>query len=104
MAKAVILVATLTVRPESLAEFQEVVADLASATRIEEGNIDYEMHRSNDDMHEFVMIEHWRSQKDLDDHLAQSYTKAAFSRFRDLLRGDPRLQLLTCLTGDQPAR
>jgi quinol monooxygenase YgiN len=91
------LVATLTVKPEAVEDFIKTINDLVAPTLSEEGCIDYEFHRSNQDLNEFVLIEHWRSQRDLDAHFAQPYTAAALDRFPQLLSREMRLQFLTHL-------
>lgn len=91
------LVATLTVKPESVDEFVAIIKGLVEPTLREEGSLDYELHRSNEDPNEFVLIEHWRSRQDLDDHFKQPYTLAAIERFPAILSKDMRLQYLTHL-------
>ncbi|MGO7733120.1 antibiotic biosynthesis monooxygenase [Rhizobium leguminosarum] len=91
------LVATLTAKPEHADEFVAIINGLIEPTLNEEGCIDYNLHRSNDNPNEFVLIEHWRSRQDLDDHFKQPYTAAALERFPTILSGEMRLQFLTHL-------
>jgi quinol monooxygenase YgiN len=97
MSNTVILVATLPAKPGALEELRSILVELAGHSRIEPGNISYDMHQSNDDPEELVMIEHWRSQALFDEHLNQPYTVAAFARLPSVLRTDPRMQFITAL-------
>lgn len=91
------LVATLTTKPESAAEFVSIINGLIEPTLNEEGCIDYNLYRSNENPNEFVLIEHWRSRQDLDDHFKQPYTVAAINRFPAILSTDMRLQFFSHL-------
>jgi quinol monooxygenase YgiN len=90
-------VATLTPKSEAAAEFLSIIEGLTSPTLKEEGCIDYNLHHSHENPNEFVLIEHWRSRQDLDDHFKQPYTVAAINRFPAILSTEIRLQYLTHL-------
>lgn len=95
MSDTIILVATLPARRGAMEELRSILLELATHSRAEHGNIDYEMHRSNDDPDELVMIEHWKSRQSLDEHLTKPYTVAAFRQLPSVLRGAPRMQYLS---------
>jgi quinol monooxygenase YgiN len=101
MTAALTLVATLTVKPEFVDEFLGIINGLIDPTLKETGSIDYKLHRSNEDPNEFVLIEHWRSRQDLDDHFKEPYTIAAIERFPAILSKEMRLQYLTFLPHDK---
>jgi len=72
VSEQVTLVAYLKPRPGKEAETRELLLSLVGPTREEAGCIDYHLHRSNTEPCVFLFYENWRSQKDLDDHLATS--------------------------------
>ena len=63
---------------------QEIDA-LIAPTRAEEGCINYDLHRAQDDPALFCLYENWRSRRDLDDHLATPYLQAFLGKAEELL-------------------
>src|SRR3954447_7221505 len=55
------VVATLTVKPETRAEFIAAASACISETRKEPGNIAYDMHESVTDPTKMVFVEQWES-------------------------------------------
>jgi len=64
--------------------FQEILA-LIAPTRAEDGCINYELHRAQNDPALFCLYENWRSRRDLDDHLATPYLQAFLDKAEELL-------------------
>lgn len=58
---------------------------LAILTRKEEGNLNYDIHISNDDNSLFVIYENWKDQESLDMHMSQKYLKEFISKESELL-------------------
>lgn len=60
----------------------EVVAAFTACiekTHEEEGCLTYALHRDASDPNHLVLIEHWRSQEDLDAHMTQPYVADLFA-------------------------
>lgn len=51
----------------------------ATQTHTEQGCLTYALHRDNATRGHFVILERWRSQEDLDTHLAQPWTADLFA-------------------------
>lgn len=77
---------------------EEIVLDELSAlldpTRQEDGCIQYDLHRSMDDPGVFVFYESWKSQKDLEQHLAMPYLQALLGKVDELFDEAPQIDLL----------
>ena len=82
------VVATIPVKPESTELAAAGLAQLAQATRDEEGCISYVLYESAAAPGTFVTVEEWRSQDDLDAHLASPHVAQAFSDFGAHLTGE----------------
>jgi quinol monooxygenase YgiN len=61
---------------------------LIAPTRSEEGCVNYNLHRSQDDPALFCLYKNWRSREDLDEHLATPYLQAFLEKASELL-ADP---------------
>ena len=68
---------------------------LVQQSRGEEGNINYDVHQSNDDPDMWMMYENWSSQEALDAHFEQPYMKEFIARLPQLMAGELRLQKFT---------
>lgn len=82
------VVATIPVRPESAATAAAGLTALAEKTRAEEGCISYVLYESLATPGTFVTVEEWRSQDDLDAHLASAHVAQAFAEFGEHLTGE----------------
>ncbi len=58
---------------------------LIAPTRSEEGCINYDLHRSQDDPTLFCLYENWQSREVLDEHLATPYLQAFLGKSSELL-------------------
>ena len=63
---------------------QELLS-MVGLTRKEAGCINYDLHQSAESKGHFMFYENWRSQKDLDDHLAMPYFKAFMEKAGEIL-------------------
>ena len=67
---------------------EEVLREILSLippTRAEDGCINYDLHRSQEDPALFLLYETWRSRRDLDEHLAMPYLQAFLGKVPELL-------------------
>lgn len=81
-------VATIPIKPQAVEGMRETLASLADQTRSEEGCLAYELFESAAVPGYFVTIERWRSQADLDAHLANPNVAAALEAAKDVLAGE----------------
>ena len=61
------------------------LGNLAKMTRLEAGNINYDLHISAADDSLFIIYENWRNQAALDNHMSQPYLKDFLARQEELL-------------------
>lgn len=80
--------ATIPAQPEAVEQVRAALQDLVAATRAEEGCVAYDLFESGAAPGTFVTIETWRSQDDLDAHLASAHVAAAFAAAGPLLAGE----------------
>jgi quinol monooxygenase YgiN len=64
---------------------------LVATTRGERGCLQYDLHRADDDPRTFLFYERWRSQGDLDSHLAQPHLTAFLEKSDELLDLPPEI-------------
>jgi len=75
------LVVNFKVKPGADAEFEKVFHRSVTCSRLEPGNVTFNVHRVLGEEHSYVLYEVWRSKAALDSHFARPYTKALFSMF-----------------------
>ena len=73
---------------------------LVDRTRREDGNVSYNVHRSDADPNLWMMFEHWTGQDALAAHFEQPYMKDLKSKLPELLKGELKLQLFTQTSAD----
>ncbi|MFT3739574.1 MAG: putative quinol monooxygenase [Breznakibacter sp.] len=62
------IVATIIAKPEFKEDIVKVLHTVTDATRKEEGNISYVLHRDTDNDLKFIILEEWKSQETIDFH------------------------------------
>lgn len=97
MTEDVHVVATFKARPGKVEALQELLQGLIEPTRAEPGCLEYVLWQERDDPSRFILIERWRSQKDLDEHLETPHLTHAKQRFEDLLESPLSLTHYQCL-------
>ena len=89
------VVATLTVKPESRAEFIAGATACIAETRKEPGNIAYDMHESITDHSKMVFVEQWENAENLVPHRAAEHMKA-FGRIAvKCMSAPPKIEIIT---------
>lgn len=91
------VVATIPVDPARSAEAAPVLAELAAASRDDEGCLAYDVFESASTPGTFVTVEAWRSQEDLDAHLQTDHVAKAFEVAGPLLAGDVAIHPLRAI-------
>jgi quinol monooxygenase YgiN len=86
------LVAFLRAKPGRSDELGHRLATLVAPARAEPGNINYDLHRSNDDPDVWVLYENWRSPADLKAHFQLPYMKEFVAHLDEVLSGEMDLR------------
>ena len=81
----VTIIGTVTARPETRAELAALLAAQVEPTRAEPGCLNYDYHDDAADPCCFVFYENWRTQADLDAHLAMPHLAPLFLQLDRLL-------------------
>ncbi len=90
----VTVVALVKVKPGAEAAAIEVLRPVIEQTHQEEGCMTYALHRSTTDPEQFVLVERWRSQADLDAHFLQPYMGELFTNLADHIAAPPAIHFL----------
>jgi quinol monooxygenase YgiN len=83
------MVIDFEVKPGSEAEFEEYFLRSARCSRLEPGNVAFNIHRVVGQEQRYLLYEIWRSPEALNAHFERPYTKALFSMFDRALAGPP---------------
>jgi quinol monooxygenase YgiN len=77
----VVLVVDLEVKPTMEAEFLRAFQRSVLCTRMEPGNVIFNLHKVHGSERRYVLYEVWRSEQALNTHFETPYTKALFATF-----------------------
>src|SRR6202012_3642372 len=89
------VIATLTVKPETRAEFIAGAIACIKETRKEPGNIAYDLHESVTDPSKMVFVEQWENAEALVPHRAAEHMKT-FGRIAvKCFSAPPRIEVIT---------
>eukprot|EP01084_Bolivina_argentea_P269209 457466_1 len=69
------VIVTYEIKEDKLDEFIEIIKSMIIETNKQKGCIEYNLHSDKNNKCKFVMIEQWKSQSDLNQHLQQQYFK-----------------------------
>ncbi|MBQ5265184.1 antibiotic biosynthesis monooxygenase [Klebsiella pneumoniae] len=92
------LVAFIRSKPGHSDELGRRLMALVEPSRAETGNINYDLHRSNDDSDVWVLYENWLAESDLTAHFEQPYMKAFVATLPEVLEGDMDLRRCAMIT------
>ena len=70
------VVATFTIKPDSLAALREAAMPCIEASREEHGCIFYDLNTSVSNSGRVVFVEQWKSREDLENHFNSAHIKA----------------------------
>uniref|UniRef100_A0AAU2K042 Antibiotic biosynthesis monooxygenase n=1 Tax=Streptomyces sp. NBC_00049 TaxID=2903617 RepID=A0AAU2K042_9ACTN len=82
-------------KPERAEELKRLLLSFVEPTRQESGCLEYHFHEDRADPGVFVFYEAWRSQADLDAHLALPHMRAFWERRMDYLETDLEIRFLS---------
>ncbi len=88
------LVGVAHARPDKADALEEILLSLVAPTRLEQGALDYHVHRDRDARNRFVFYETWATRADLERHLEQPYIVDFLSRRMDYLAEDMQVTWL----------
>lgn len=71
---------------------------LVEPARAEPGNINYDLHRSNEDPDVWVLYENWKNASDLTAHFELPYMKAFVATLPEVLEGEMDLRRSAMVT------
>jgi quinol monooxygenase YgiN len=89
------VVATLTVKPETRAEFIAAATACINATRKEPGNIAYDLHESVTDPSKMVFVEQWENTEALVPHRAAEHMKTFGRVAVKCFAAPPKIEVIT---------
>lgn len=81
----IIVTATITGNPGKRDELISKSQDVIKSTRLEQGNISYELLASTEDDDVLLMFEKWKNKEALDTHMQTEHFKAFGSSIEDLV-------------------
>ena len=93
--KTLRVVAIITAKDGKEGELKALLESLVAPTTAEKGFISYDLHSNNADPLEFVFIEEWESEEDLNAHLASPHLSDAIAKLPDLLAAELDIRRLT---------
>ena len=79
-------------------ELGRLLGTLVAPARAEPGDINYDLHRSNDDPDVWVLYENWKAPSDLAAHFELPYMKAFLAVLPEVLEGEMDLRHCSMVT------
>ena len=89
------VVATLTIKPETRAEFIAAATACIAGTRKEAGNIAYDLHESVTDPSRMVFVEQWENAEALVPHRAAEHMKTFGRVAVKCFAAPPKIEIIT---------
>jgi quinol monooxygenase YgiN len=89
------VVATLTIKPETRAEFIAAATACIKETRKEPGNIAYDLHESVTDPSKMVFVEQWQDEAALVPHRGAEHMKAFGRVVVKCITAPPKIEVIT---------
>jgi quinol monooxygenase YgiN len=87
----VVVLARLVAQPGKEDEVRKIFLSLAAPTRLEDGNISYDIVQSTENSAEFVSVERWKTAAALPLHMQQPYVTEAIAQVGNLLAAAPSI-------------
>ena len=80
----------MIVRPEKRSDFLETMRGMLEPARVESGCLSYRLYEDVEDRNAFVLVEEWKTQKDLERHI-RTDNQFRLLTLMDLLSAQPEL-------------
>ena len=87
------VVAWVRAEPGAEDTVREALAGFVAPTLEEEGCIGYQLHGVNDDPGLFYFVEYWRSEEDLERHIASPHIRDGGAAVRHLIRESGEMRM-----------
>lgn len=84
----------MIVRPERRSDLLETMRGMLEPTRVERGCLSYRLYEDVEDINTFVLVEEWKTQKDLESHIRTDNQRRLLA-LMDLLSEQPELRFNT---------
>ncbi len=94
----IVLMARLKVKENAVEEAKNAALAIVADSRMEEGNINYDIHQAIDDPTVFVWHETWANKAAIDEHFATDFFKAFFAEVEKLAAEPPQITLTKMIT------
>lgn len=94
----VTVVATFLLKPEHRLDGRDLIAGFIAPSLAQQGCLFYDLYQSNADPCEFVIVDAWQTQADLDAHAASAHVAETVSRLLPLLQSPPVVKSYTQLS------
>jgi len=92
--KKIIVTLKMIVRPEKRSDLLETMRGILEPTRVERGCLSYRLYEDIEDRNAFVLVEEWKTQKDLENHIRTDNQRRLLA-LMDLLSAQPELRFNT---------
>ena len=84
----------MIVRPEKRSDLLETLRGMLEPVRVERGCLSYRLYEDVEDSNTFVLVEEWKSQKDIESHILTNNQRRLLA-LMDLLSEQPELRFNT---------
>lgn len=88
----IVVIATLTGKPDKRDEIAAALSKAAAASRGDAGCVSYAFHRDLEDDDRYVSVEVWQDQASLDAHFQAPHLAELFAVMGDLVVGAPAIE------------
>jgi quinol monooxygenase YgiN len=96
--------ATINVDPERAEEAIAALSEAIAASHDEEGCVVYALHTVKDDPSTLIMLEHWETEDQLENHRHQPHLATLRTKLPATLTGPSEVKYLTAIPIGQPAK
>jgi quinol monooxygenase YgiN len=90
----ILLTLKMIVLPERRSDLLETMRGMLEPTRVERGCLSYRLYEDVEDRNTFVLVEEWKTQKDLESHIRTDNQRRLLA-LMDLLSEQPELRFNT---------
>lgn len=94
MYKKILVTLRMIVRPERRRDLLETMRGMLEPARVERGCLSYRLYEDVEDRNIFVLVEEWKTQKDLESHIRTDNQRRLLALI-DLLSEKPELRFNT---------
>lgn len=94
MDKKMLVTLRMIVLPERRSDLLETIRGMLEPARVERGCLSYRLYEDVEDRNAFVLVEEWKTQKDLESHI-RSDSQRRLLALTDILSRQPELQFNT---------